>query len=118
MKLDTDLFLTNVNLINFEEGKVLVHSRQADSTKGKNVIMSDESRAKMIKPESPEPGVWKVNQRRWAKPRVKTTSYMLLEKYSQQQRKNLFQRLGGVKRERSPKLGLSHATLGWVKQDQ
>jgi hypothetical protein len=84
MKLDTDPFPANVNMINFEEVKVLVHSGQVDSTKGKNVIVSDEPRARMIKPRSPEPGVWKLNQRRWAGPRVKPTSAMLLEKYAHQ----------------------------------
>jgi hypothetical protein len=35
MKLDTDPFPANVNMINFEEVKVLVHPDQADSTRGK-----------------------------------------------------------------------------------
>jgi hypothetical protein len=32
MKLDTDPFPANVNTINFDEVKVLVHPEQADST--------------------------------------------------------------------------------------
>jgi hypothetical protein len=104
MKLDTDPFPANINMINFEEVKVLMHSRQADSTRGKNVIASDEPRARMIKPKIPEPGMWNLNQRRWTRPRVKPTSAMLLEKYTEQQKKNVFQWLGGVKRERSPEL--------------
>jgi hypothetical protein len=36
------------------------------------------------------------------KPRVKPISVMLLEKYAQQRRRNVFERLGGVKRQRSP----------------
>jgi hypothetical protein len=35
MKLDTDPFPAIVNMINFEEVKVLVHPDQADSTRGK-----------------------------------------------------------------------------------
>jgi hypothetical protein len=38
----------------------------------------------MIKPKSPEPGVWKLNQRRWYGSHVKPTSMMLLERYVQQ----------------------------------
>jgi hypothetical protein len=68
MKLDTDPFLANVITKNFKEVKVLVRPEQADSTRGKNVIVSDEPRPRMLKPRSPEPGVWKVNQRRWAGP--------------------------------------------------
>jgi hypothetical protein len=48
-------------MINFEKKKALVCSSQADTTKGKNVIMSDEPRVRMLKPRSPEPGEWKVN---------------------------------------------------------
>jgi hypothetical protein len=70
MKLDTDPFPANVNTINFEEVKVLVHPEQADSTRGKNVVVSDEPRPRMLKPRSPESGVWKVNQRRWTGLRV------------------------------------------------
>jgi hypothetical protein len=102
MKLDTDPFPVNVNLINIEEKRVLVHTRQADTTRGKNVIMSDEPRARMVKPRNPEPGVWKVNRRRWIGSKVKPTSSMLREKYVQQQWENVFHRLGGVKRTRSP----------------
>jgi hypothetical protein len=79
MKLDTDPFPTNVNMINFEEKRVIVHTSQADTTRGKNIIMSNEPRLKMIKPWDLEPVKWKVNQRRWSKPRVKPTSTMLLE---------------------------------------
>jgi hypothetical protein len=40
MKLDTDPFPMNVNMINFEEKRVLVQMSQAKSTRGKNVIVS------------------------------------------------------------------------------
>jgi hypothetical protein len=48
----------------------------------------------MIKPKSPELGVWKLNQRRRTRQRVRPTSDMLLEKYVRQQRRSVFQRLG------------------------
>jgi hypothetical protein len=86
MKLDTDPFPANVNTIKFEEVKVLVHLEQADSMRGKNIIVSDEPRPRMLKPRSPEPGVWKVNQRWWTGWR----------------RTSVFQRLGYRKRGRSP----------------
>jgi hypothetical protein len=41
MKLDTDPFLMNVNMINFEEQRVLVCTSQANTMKGKNVVVSD-----------------------------------------------------------------------------
>jgi hypothetical protein len=68
MRLDTDLFLVNVSLINFEEKKVLLRTSQADMTHGKNVIVSDEPRRRMVQPKSPEPGVWTVNRGRFVKP--------------------------------------------------
>jgi hypothetical protein len=64
LRLDSDPFSANVNLINFEEMKVLVLTSQADMTLGKNVVVSDERRARMMKPPSPEPGVWKINERK------------------------------------------------------
>jgi hypothetical protein len=59
MRLDVDLFL--VDMINFEEKRVLVQTDQAKSTKGKNVVVSNQLRTQMMKPKNPEPGVWKEN---------------------------------------------------------
>jgi hypothetical protein len=50
MRLDTEPFPMNVNVINFEDKRVLVSTSQADMTRGKNVIVSDEPRARMVKP--------------------------------------------------------------------
>jgi hypothetical protein len=52
MKLDVDPFL--VNTVRFEAKKILVHSDQAETTKGKDVVISDDLRQRMIKPKSPE----------------------------------------------------------------
>jgi hypothetical protein len=38
----------NVNMTNFEEMRVLVRTRQADTTRGKNVIVLDKPRLEMI----------------------------------------------------------------------
>jgi hypothetical protein len=48
MKLDTDPF--PVNVIEFGQKKVLVHTDQATTTKGKNMVVSNDLRNKMIKP--------------------------------------------------------------------
>jgi hypothetical protein len=69
--------------------------------RGKNVIVSDESRPLMLKPRSPKLGVWKVNQRQWAGPRVTPMSNMLIEKYTRHRRTSVFQRLGYRNIERS-----------------
>jgi hypothetical protein len=79
MKLDVDPFL--VDMVDFGEKRILVWTDQASTTRGKNVIISDELRNKMIKPCSPEPGVWKENTRRVHVWRVKPASSMLIDKY-------------------------------------
>ena len=63
MKLDSDPFL--VNMVNFERKKVLVWPSQAESTKGKDVIIGEDNvKPKMIKPKDLEVGHWKVNERK------------------------------------------------------
>jgi hypothetical protein len=42
MKLDKDQFLTNMNMVKLNEKKVLVRPSQAESTKGKEVIIGEE----------------------------------------------------------------------------
>jgi hypothetical protein len=53
-----------VNTVRFEEKKILVRSDLSSTTKWKNVIVSDELRNWMLKPRSPEIGVWKENKAR------------------------------------------------------
>jgi hypothetical protein len=79
MKLASDPFPGN--MIEFEQKKVLMHIDQAETTKGKNVVISYELRNQMIKPRSPEVGVWNENVRRMPTRRIKPTSSMLNEKY-------------------------------------
>jgi cytidylate kinase len=82
MKLNTDPFpIVMVELMN---KKVLVHTDQVETTKGKNVVISDELHNWMIKPHNPEIGMWKENVLRKPAKRVKPTSAMLIEKYQRQ----------------------------------
>jgi hypothetical protein len=57
---------------------------QAEMTKGKNVVISNELLNRMINPHNPEIGVWKEKMVRKPAKRVKPTSAMLIEKYQQQ----------------------------------
>jgi hypothetical protein len=82
MKLDMDLF--PIGMVELMDKKVLVHTDQAKMTKGKNVVVSDELRNRMIKPHNPEIGVWKENVLQKLAKRVKPTLAMLIEKYRQQ----------------------------------
>jgi hypothetical protein len=86
MKLDGDPFLMNV--VELEWKKILVQTDQAESTKGKGVVISDELRHRMIKPRSPEVDAWKENVRGNPIQRVKPTSNMLIEKYVKQQQRS------------------------------
>jgi hypothetical protein len=57
---------------------------QAEMTKGKNVVISDELCNRMIKLHNPEIGVWMENVLKKLAKRVKPTSTMLIEKYQRQ----------------------------------
>jgi hypothetical protein len=59
MKLDTYPFL--VDMINFEEKRVLVQSDQAESTRGKNMVVSIQLTTSMMMPRNPKASVWKEN---------------------------------------------------------
>jgi hypothetical protein len=76
MKPDRDPF--PVGVVELMNKKVLVCTDQAEMTKGKNVVISDELRNQMIKTHNPEIGVWKENMLRKPTKRVKPTSAMLI----------------------------------------
>jgi hypothetical protein len=59
MKLNTDSF--PVSMVKIEHKKILVHMDQAETTKGKNVVVSDDLHNRMIKPRNPDIGVWEEN---------------------------------------------------------
>jgi hypothetical protein len=54
MKLNKDLFPTNMNMIELKGKKVLVQPSQAEMTKGKEAITGEERPSRMIKPKSPK----------------------------------------------------------------
>jgi hypothetical protein len=82
MKLDTDPF--PIGMVELEHKKILVRTDQAETTKGKSMVVSDDLRNRMIKPHNPEIGVWKENMQRKLAKRAKPTSDMLIEKYQRQ----------------------------------
>jgi hypothetical protein len=71
MKLDIDPF--PIGMIELMDKKILVHTDQAETTKGKNVVISYEIHNWMIKPYNLEIGVWKENVLRKPTKRVKPT---------------------------------------------
>jgi hypothetical protein len=79
MKLDTDPF--PVGMVELMDKNILVRMDQAEMTKGKNVVISDEWHNRMIKPHNPEIGMWKENVLQKLAKRVKPTWAMLIEKY-------------------------------------
>jgi hypothetical protein len=109
MKMDVDPFL--INTIEFEEKRVLVRTDKAETTKGKNVVVSDELRNRMTRPRNLEIGVWKENTQRRVVCRVKPMSSMLIGKYLRQQQERGHKTLSGFKRERSP--GYHHRSTRW-----
>jgi hypothetical protein len=79
MKLDVDPF--PVDLINFEEKRVLMHTNQADTTRGKRVVVIDELKRRMMKPKNPKVGVWKHNVQGETRHKWRPTSDFLMDKY-------------------------------------
>jgi hypothetical protein len=56
MKLDKEPFPVNMNMVELDGKKVLVRPSQAESTKGKNVVIGEERPPRMIKPKSLKDG--------------------------------------------------------------
>jgi hypothetical protein len=82
MKLDIDSF--SIGMVELMDKKVLVRTDQAEMTKGKNVVVSNELHNWMIKPHNPEIGMLKENMLSKPAKRVKPTLAMLIEKYQRQ----------------------------------
>jgi hypothetical protein len=82
MKLDTDVF--PIGMVELMDKKVLVRTDQDETTKGKNVVVSNELCNQMIKPHNLKSGVSKENMLRKLAKRVNPTSAMLIEKYQWQ----------------------------------
>jgi hypothetical protein len=54
MKLDKDLFPVNINTVELDGKKVLVQPFQADSTKGKEVVIGEERQPRITRPKNPK----------------------------------------------------------------
>jgi hypothetical protein len=80
MKLDKDPFLTNMNMVELNGKKVLVRPSQAESTKGKEVIIGEERQSRMIR-LNPEIDRWKKNERSKPRSYPKITFDILMAKY-------------------------------------
>jgi hypothetical protein len=99
MKLDTDPF--PIGMVELMDKKVLVRTNQAETTKGKNVVVSNEMCNQMIKPHNSEIGVWKENVLQKPVKRVKPTLPMLIEKYQRWLEEDRRYRVTrGIKRDR------------------
>jgi hypothetical protein len=83
MKLDKDPFLTNMNLVELDGKKVLVQPSQAESTKGKEVVIGEERRLRMIKPKSLKDGQWQTNEEGKPQQCPKATFSILMDKYKE-----------------------------------
>jgi hypothetical protein len=99
MKLDIDPF--PIGMVELMDKKVLVRTDQAETTKGKNVVIFYELCNWMIKPHNPEIGVWKENVLWKPAKRVKPALAMLIEKYQWQLEEDRRYRVTrGIKRGR------------------
>jgi hypothetical protein len=79
MKLDMNPF--PASMVELKHKKILVCMDQAEMTKARNVVVSDDLYNQMIKPHNLEIGMWKENVLRKPAKRVKPISAMLIEKY-------------------------------------
>ena len=81
MKLDQEPFPANVNTVELEGKKVLIRQSQAESNKGKNVVICTTREPKTFKHRSPEVGRSKTNERRQSPPHPKASFDTLQAKY-------------------------------------
>jgi hypothetical protein len=99
MKLDMNPF--PVGMVELMDKKILVRTDQAETTKGKNVVISNDLCSWMIKPHNPKIDVWKENVLWKLTKRVKHASAMLIEKYQQRLEEDRRYRVTqGIKRDR------------------
>jgi hypothetical protein len=63
MKLDKDPFPANMNMVKLDGKKVLVWPSQAESTKGKEVVIGEERPSRVIKLKSLKDGQYQKNER-------------------------------------------------------
>jgi hypothetical protein len=83
MKLNKDSFSMNKNMVEFDGKKVLAQPSQAESTKGKDVVIGEERPPKMIKLKSLKDGQWRKNKRGKPQQHPKATFDILMTKYKE-----------------------------------
>jgi hypothetical protein len=84
MKLDKDPFQANMNMVELEGKKVLVWPSQAETTKGKEVVIGEEWLPRMIKPKSLKDHQWQKNEGAGRPQRhPKATFDILMAKYKE-----------------------------------
>jgi hypothetical protein len=83
MKLDKDPFSANMNMVELDGKTVLVWPSQAESTKGKEVIIVEEWPPRLIKPKSMRDGQWQKNEVGKLQQRPKATFNILITKYKE-----------------------------------
>jgi hypothetical protein len=81
MKLGKDPFPGNMNTVELDGKKVLVWPSQAESTKGKEVVIGEERQLRMIRPKNLYIGRWKKNERSKSRYHLKATFDVLMDKY-------------------------------------
>jgi hypothetical protein len=81
MKLNKDPFLANMNTVELDGKKVLVRPSQAESTKGKEVVIGEERQLRMIRPKNPEIDRWKKDERSKPRSHPKVTFDIFMAKY-------------------------------------
>jgi hypothetical protein len=83
MKLDKDSFMVNMNMVKLDGKKVLVRPSQAESTKGKEVVIGEERPPRMIKPKSPKDDKWQRNEGSKPQRCSEATFNILMAKYKE-----------------------------------
>jgi hypothetical protein len=83
MKLDKDPFPANMNMVEFDGKKILVQPSQAESSKGKEVVIGEERLPGMIKPKSPKDDQWQMKEEGKPQGSLKATFDILIAKYKE-----------------------------------
>jgi hypothetical protein len=78
---------------------------QTATTAGKNVVVFEDLRIRMMKPRQPEVVVWKKKVWRKCRSEWRMTSSFLIEKYARERWESVFTCLGGYKQGRQPEMG-------------
>jgi hypothetical protein len=80
MKLDKNPFPMNMNMVELGGKKILVWPSQAESTKGKDVVIGEERTPRMIKLKTPKDDHWQKNEGGKPQRRPKATFDVLMAK--------------------------------------